>query len=175
VVAANVDGYLAAHRLPDGVDLAALLAGWDGARVRVLTVLGPPAEFGTRRFAGVSLLPWDDVAALVAEPADLVKTTWRPAEREGRLEVVDFAGTYLDTGTLHDYLAANLHAAGGGNLVAPGATVTGRVEHAVVGAGATVAGEVVRGVVWPGGVVARGERLVDAVRVGRDLTVPALA
>jgi NDP-sugar pyrophosphorylase family protein len=168
VVAANADAYLSAE---SGLD--ALLAGWDGTTVRLLAVPGPPAEFGTRRFAGVCLLPWDDVAALPAEPADLVKTTWRPAEREGRLEVVEFAGTYLDTGTPRDYLAANLHAAGGGNLVARGAAVTGRLAQAVVGSGAVVAGEVVRGVVWPGGVVAPGERLVDAVRVGRDLTVSA--
>jgi ADP-glucose pyrophosphorylase len=41
----------------------------------------------------------------------------------------------------------------------------------VVGEGAVVEGELVRSVVWPGGVVRRGERLVDAVRVGTEITV----
>ena len=40
--------------------------------------------------------------------------------------MVPSAGTFFDTGTPADYLAANLHAAGGGNLVDPTATVTGR-------------------------------------------------
>ena len=47
---------------------------------------------------------------------------------------------YLDTGTPDDFLAANLHAAGAGSLVAPDATVTGEVEHAVVGSPAQVHG-----------------------------------
>jgi N-acetyl-alpha-D-muramate 1-phosphate uridylyltransferase len=34
-----------------------------------------------------------------------------------------------------------------------------------------VSGEVVRSVVWPGASVRRGERLVDAVRAGDDVTV----
>ena len=167
VLAGNADAYL------QGPELTALLDGWDGTTVRILGVPGPPFEFGEFRFAGFSLLPWDLVAALDASPADLVRTTWRPAERAGRLEVVAYGGVYVDTGTARDYLAANLHAAGGGNLVDPTATVTGRLDGAVVGAGATVAGRVVRGVVWPGGVVEAGEELVEAIRVGRDLTVPA--
>jgi N-acetyl-alpha-D-muramate 1-phosphate uridylyltransferase len=165
VLAANADAYLAGG----GID--PLLDAWDGSTVRLLGVPGPPDEFGGYRFAGLSLLPWDLVAALEAVPADLVRTTWRPAERDGRLEVVPFAGTYLDTGTAKDYLAANLHAAGGGRLIDPTAVVNGRVERAVIGAGARVDGTVTRGVVWPGGVVEAGEHLVDAIRVGADLTV----
>jgi ADP-glucose pyrophosphorylase len=64
-----------------------------------------------------------------------------------------------------------LHAAGDGSLVDPAATVTGRVEHSVIGAGARIDGTVTRAVVWPGGVVEAGEHLVDAIRVGADLTV----
>jgi N-acetyl-alpha-D-muramate 1-phosphate uridylyltransferase len=161
----NSDAYL------DGADLAPLLDGWDGATVRMLTVPGPPAEFSGRRFAGLTLIPWSDIETLPTTLADLVRTTWRPAERDGRLELIDFAGTYLDTGTPRDYLAANLHAASDGALVSPDATVTVPVTAGVVGAGATVHGDVVRGVVWPGGFVAAGECLVDAVRVGRTLTV----
>jgi N-acetyl-alpha-D-muramate 1-phosphate uridylyltransferase len=167
VLAGNADAYLA------GDDLAGFLDGWDGTTVRILGVPGPPNEFGAFRFAGFSLLPWELVAALEAVPSDLVRTTWRPAERAGRLEVIPYGGAYVDTGTARDYLAANLHAAAGGNLVDPTASVTGQLDGAIVGAGATVAGDVVRGVVWPGGVVAAGERLVDAIRVGRELTVAA--
>jgi MurNAc alpha-1-phosphate uridylyltransferase len=169
VLVGNADAYLA------GAPIDAILDGWDGSHARLLGVPGPPDEFGGHRFAGFSLLPWDLVAGLTAEPADLVRAAWRPAERAGRLRVIPYRGTYLDTGTPRDYLAANLHAASYGNLVSASATVTatGKLDGAVVGAGATVAGDVIRGVVWPGGVVAEGERLVDAIRVGRDLTVSA--
>src|SRR6185312_6836240 len=141
VLAANADAYLA------GGAVGALIDGWDGTTVRLLGVPGPPDEFGGYRFAGLSLLPWEHVAALDAVASDLVRTTWRPAERAGRLEIVPFGGSYLDTGTARDYLAANLHAAAGRDLVDPTATVTGRIEHAVIGAGAIVAGSVTRGVV----------------------------
>ncbi|BCJ63450.1 nucleotidyltransferase family protein [Polymorphospora rubra] len=174
VLVGNADAYLAGA-VPPGADIAALLAGWDGETVRLLgQPLDDPAErggFGGHRFAGFSLLPWRYVRDLPPDPAELVRTVWRPAEADGALEVVPFAGTYLDTGTPRDYLAANLHAAGGGELVDPRARVTGRVRQAVVGADAEVAGTVRRAVVWPGAVVAAGETLSDAVRVGRDLTV----
>jgi NDP-sugar pyrophosphorylase family protein len=167
VLVVNADAYLA------GADPGVLLAGWDGATVRILAVPAGdrPAEFGRSRFAGASLLPWSMLAALEPGYSELVLTVWRPAERAGRLATVGFPGTYLDTGTPTDYLAANLHAAGGGNLVAPDARVSGRLDSAVVGAGAVVEGTVTRGVVWPGGYVGPGEHLTDAVRVGTDLTV----
>jgi N-acetyl-alpha-D-muramate 1-phosphate uridylyltransferase len=169
VLATNADAYLA-----EG-ETGGLLDGWDGTTVRLLGVPGPPNEFGEFRFAGLSLLPWDMLEGLEAVPTDLVRTTWRPAERAGRLEVIPFGGTYLDTGTARDYLAANVHAAGGKNLVDATAVVTGQIDQAVIGAGATVAGTVTRGVVWPGGVVKVDEHLVDAIRVGADLTVSVTA
>jgi MurNAc alpha-1-phosphate uridylyltransferase len=167
VLAANADAYLA------DADITALLDDWDGSEVRLLGVPGPPNEFGDHRFAGFSLLPWDFVAELEPVQTDLVRTTWRPAERAGRLRVVPFEGTYLDTGTPADYLAANLHAAGGENLIDPDARVDGPLDKAIIGAGAQVYGRVTRGVVWPGGLVRPDEHLVDAIRVGADLTVPA--
>jgi N-acetyl-alpha-D-muramate 1-phosphate uridylyltransferase len=193
VLVVNADGYLATgparpgtSGLPQpgtsgparpGADVAALVDGWDGETVRLL---GVPAgdrqpEFGTYRFAGISLLPWSMVRPLVPQPSDLVRTVWRPAEAAGALAVVEYPGVYLDTGTPADYLAANLHAAGDGNLVDLAAVVTGPLSHAVIGAGARVEGRVTRAVVWPDGYVGPDEHLVDAVRVGRDLTVPALA
>jgi len=171
VLVLNADAYL-----PDpGLDT--MLDGWDGERVRLLGVPKRPQDgpggFGPYRFAGCSLLPWPVVRDLPREPAELVRTAWRPAEAAGRLEVRPYPGHYLDTGTPHDYLAANLHAAGYGNLVDPTATVTGTLHGAVVGAGATVHGRLTRVVVWPGGHVAAGEDLTDAIRAEHDLTVPA--
>lgn len=161
----NSDAYLA------GGDLAPLLAGWDGKGTRILGVPAEPgqrAEFtgsdGGYRFAGLSLLPWSRVAGLGDEPSDLVRTVWRPAEAAGELTVLDYAGTYLDTGTPHDYLAANLHTTRGGTLLHPDAVVTGEAHHAVVGAGAVVRGRIERTVVWPGAVVEGDESLVDAIR-----------
>jgi NDP-sugar pyrophosphorylase family protein len=181
VLVGNADAYLAPSETAPGAtsektgmsDISELVDGWDGTTVRMLGVPGPPKEFGSHRFAGFSLLPWDLVARLEPVPSDLVRTTWRPAEREGRLEVVEYRGTYLDTGTPRDYLAANLHAVHHRNLIAQDAVVTGAVDQAVIGRGAVVAGQVVRGVVWPGAEVRAGEMLRDAVRVGRELTVAA--
>jgi NDP-sugar pyrophosphorylase family protein len=170
VLVTNADAYLAGGRL------APLLEGWDGDGTRLLVAAGPPAEFSGRRFAGCSALPWRRVRQLTAEPTDLVRTVWRPAEAAGELTLVDYGGVYLDTGTAQRYLAANLHAAAaapGGRLVGPGATVTGRVDRAVIGAGATVAGRVERAVVWPGAVVGPDEQLVCAVRYGAGGTVTA--
>ncbi|MFV2009039.1 MULTISPECIES: nucleotidyltransferase family protein [unclassified Micromonospora] len=177
VLVGNVDGYLAHPDLDPGPDIATLLDGWDGETVRLLgkRFTDPAARggFDGHRFAGFSLLPWRYVSGLPAAPGELVRTVWRPAEAAGALQVINYPGTYLDTGTPPDYLAANLHAAGGRSLLDPSATVTGPVDRSVVGAGAVVRGTLVRSVVWPGAQVHAGERLTDAIRVGSDLTVSA--
>jgi mannose-1-phosphate guanylyltransferase/MurNAc alpha-1-phosphate uridylyltransferase len=82
--------------------------------------------------------------------------SWRGLADAGRIDVVRWDGPCIDCGTPARYLAANLAASGG---------------RPVVGAGARVDGEVVRSVVWPGARVWAGERLVDAVRAGDDVTV----
>ena len=174
VLVGNADAYLSDPASPPGRDIAALVHGWDGATVRMLTTAaraGERPEFGGRRFAGFSLLPWTYVRRLTAEPSNLVHLVWRPAEAVGDLELVGYGGTYIDTGTPADYLAANLHAGAGRPLIDASATVTGRCEASVVGADAVVRGTVLRCVVWPGATVSAGEHLVDAVRVGTDLTV----
>ena len=177
VLVGNADAYLADPSAAPGPDVAALLDGWDGRSVRLLgQPAADPAAPGTfhgHRFTGFSLLPWRLVRELPATFGDLVRAVWRPAEAAGALEVVAYPGTFYDTGTPADYLAANLHAAGDGELVDPGAIVTGRVRRAVVGAGAVVRGDVERVVVWPGAVVDEGERLCDVIRAGDALTVPA--
>ncbi len=171
----NADAYLSDPRRPPGTDIAAMLDGWDGTTVRMLTRPtdpGQPGGFSGRRFAGFSLLPWRYVWQLADQPGELVRTVWRPAEAAGELELIGYDGCYIDTGTPADYLAANLHAAGGGSLIDPSATVTGRCVDSVIGAGAVVGGSLTRCVVWPGGTVAEDQVLTDAVRAGADLTVP---
>jgi MurNAc alpha-1-phosphate uridylyltransferase len=175
VLVGNADAYLAHPDLSPGADIAALLAGWDGTTVRLLarpTGPGEHPEFSGRRFAGFSLLPWPYVARLPDDhPTDLVRQVWRPAEAAGTLSLVPYAGTYLDTGTPARYLAANLHAAGDGNLIAPDARVTGTCTRSVVGAHATVAGTLARCVVWPDAEIAPDEHLVDAIRAPGGVTV----
>lgn len=151
-VVANADAW---HRF----DLSVLLEGWDGERVRLLVVADPArGDFGSWRQCGASIMPWSEVRRLPAAFAGLYEACWGPRWAEGRLDLVPCAGPFFDCGTPADYLAANLAASGG---------------ESVVGEGARVEGELVRSVVWPGGVVHRGERLVECIRAGEDLTVAA--
>ncbi|MEV6630762.1 sugar phosphate nucleotidyltransferase [Actinoplanes sp. NPDC051470] len=175
VLVGNADAYLSDPSRPPGKDIAALLDGWSGSSVRMLVRPLPDGEsggFSNHRFAGFSLLPWSRVRDLVPSPAGLVRDVWRPAEAAGELELIPFEGTYLDTGTPPLYLAANLHAAGHRNLIAPSASVSGTCTSAVIGADATVHGTVTRSVVLPGATVGAAEVLTDAIRVG-TLTIPA--
>jgi hypothetical protein len=132
---------------------------------------GRTGGFSGRRFAGFSLLPWRYVRGVTAEQSDLVRTVWRPAEAAAELELIPYDGVYIDTGTPADYLAANLHAAGGRSLIDPTAEVSGAVTDSVVGPQARIRGTVTRCVLWPGAEVAEGESLADAVRARDGLTV----
>lgn len=174
VLVANADGYL------QGGDTGPMVDAWDSGDVRMLGVTPGPGrtrEFGRYRFAGMSVIPWRYIAALPAEPSDLVSAVWRRAEAAGEFRVIDYGGFYLDCGTPADYLEANLHAARaeapGGSLIAAGAYVTGDVRDAVIGAGARVEGSVSRAVVWPGATIAAGEHVTGAIRYGHTETVPA--
>jgi len=176
VLVGNADAYLADPGREPGKDVAALLDGWTGDTVRMLTTAPAPGrggEFSGRCFAGFSLLPWRYVRDLTPEFSDLVRTVWRPAEAAGDLELIPYAGSYIDTGTPRDYLAANLHAAAG--TIDPTATVTGSATGSVVGPGATVAGRVTGSVIWAGATVAAGESLTGVIRAGTGMTVPTLA
>ena len=141
-------------------DLTRFVEGWDGERIRLLTVAARPgmADFDDRTFAGVSLLPWSSVAPLAAEPSGLWEVSWRQAHEQGRVELVDLDGPWFDTGTPANYLAANLAANHGRSVVHPTATV-----HAT----ATVE----RSVVWPEATVHEGEHLCQAIRARGDVTV----
>jgi len=136
------------------IDLAPLVEGWDGTRVRVLVANAEALRPGVSILG--SLLPPDVVAALPRRPAGLFEACWAPLSAAGRVEVVGGAGPCIPCDRPRDYLAANLAASGGAS---------------VVGEGAVVEGELVRSVVWPGAVVHRQERLVDAIRLGETTTV----
>ena len=138
-------------------DLAPLMEGWDGERMRLLVVEDAErGDFGPWRYAGAAMLPWGDVAGIEATPAGLYEVAWARAWDAGLLDLVPVTGAFFDCGTPADYLAANLHASGG---------------RSVVGEGAIVDGELTRSVVWPGGRVGAGERLIDAIRVWDEVTV----
>ncbi|MGN6301109.1 MAG: nucleotidyltransferase family protein [Angustibacter sp.] len=152
VLLTNADVYQ-----PSG--LAALVEGWDGERCRLLVT---PAEPGRRidfrlpdgtgcRYVGSCLLPWTAVRGLSATPSGLYEVLWRDLDAERRLDLVRTDAVSIDCGTPGDYLAANLHASGGRD---------------VVGAGAVVEGSLERCVVWPGAYVGPDEHLVDTVRAG---------
>jgi len=150
VLVLNSDGW---HRHP----LAAFVQGWDGERVRLLTVDDPEqGDFGPLRYAGAALMPWSAVAGLEPRPSGLYEVSWKALSAAGRLDLTTSTQPFFDCGTPGEYLAANLAASGGSSVIGPGATVRG---------------EVVRSVVWPGGTVGAGERLVDSIRVGADLTL----
>jgi NDP-sugar pyrophosphorylase family protein len=139
---------------------ARFVAEWDGVRPRLLVVADEQrADFaGSWRFAGLSLLPWSLARDLAASPSGLYEEVWQQAERDGRLDLVPSAVAFIDCGTPSEYLRANLIASGG---------------ESVIGPGAHVEGEVVRCVVWSDGVVRRDEQLVECIRTGSDITVPA--
>jgi N-acetyl-alpha-D-muramate 1-phosphate uridylyltransferase len=135
------------------------VAGWLGVTPRLLVTLeSGHADFGDRRFVGVSLLPGAVAASLPAQPSGLYEEVWREAFQQGGLELIDFPGTALDCGTIEGYLRANLLANNG---------------RSVIGQGAVVRGQVIRSVVWDGCTVSRGEWLVNSVRATNELTVQA--
>ncbi|MEU4624335.1 sugar phosphate nucleotidyltransferase [Actinoplanes sp. NPDC023801] len=173
-LAGNADAYLHDPAREPGKDIAALLEGWSGDTVRMLTkpcFPGDTGGFSGRRFAGFSLIPWRYLKDLAEVSSDLVRTVWRPAEAAGDLELIAYEGHYLDTGTPADYLTANLHAAAGATLADASALVSGRADNSVLGAGAVVEGVATRCVLLPGARVGAGETLTDAIRTASGLTI----
>jgi hypothetical protein len=152
VLVRNADAYLTD-------DLEHLLRGWDGRRPRVLGVdQGTASDFGTVRYVGASLIPADAAIDLPDAVGALYDLVWRPAELRGVLDVVLSHADFVDCGTPRDYLAANMLASGGANVIGQGAQVLGQVERVVV---------------WPNGVVRGDESLHDCIRADADLTVYA--
>ena len=153
VLVANADAW---HRF----DLSRLVDGWDGERIRLLVVRDEArGDFGPWRYIGSALMPSTEVEQLAPVPSGLYETSWAAAAAAGRLELVPAGdGPFFDCGRPDTYLAANLAASGGVSVIGPGAVVEG---------------EVIRSVVWPDAVVAAGERLVECIRAGSDVTVAA--
>ena len=149
VLVVNADTYC-----PSSAGL--LLEGWDGFRVRVLTV--GDGHFGPHTRVAGCLLPWTEVANLRDEVSGLYERTWSRADQEGRLDTVPLPAeaVCLDCGTPAQYLAANLEWSGGESVIGVGAIVEGQVEQSVV---------------WSGAVVRKEERLSRAIRAGERLTV----
>jgi mannose-1-phosphate guanylyltransferase/MurNAc alpha-1-phosphate uridylyltransferase len=147
VLVLNVDAW-------HDADLAGFVAGWDGARVRLLVV--GDAQLVPTTEVVAALHPWTDVCRLPAEPSGLYERSWRDHAAAGTLDLASYDGPFRDCGTPARYLAANMSASGGAPVVGPGATVDGALE---------------RSVVWPGATVRRGERLRDAIRADDRLTV----
>lgn len=139
-------------------DIGPFVAGWDRTTIRLLVTPDRrrPDFEGVWRFAGASLMPNRAVHALAEGYSDLYRVAWLPAQQAGLLELVPFAGSHIDCGTLSDYLFANLTLAG---------------QRAVVAPDAVIRGEVIDSVVWSGCEVGPTERLVRSVRARNDLTV----
>ena len=151
----NADAYLPGA-------LSGFTDGWDGERCRLLCRVVPDpdarsdfvAEDGVKlRYVGACLLPWHRIRDLAPVPSGLYEKLWRDDDRTGLLDLVRMPadGMAIDCGTPSDYLAANLHASGGEN---------------VVGAGATVLGQLFRSVVWDGAWVGPDEVLREQIRAG---------
>jgi len=108
-------------------------------------------------YAGIALLSAELRETLCA-PGCLVDDAWIPwLERGGAVETWALSAPFLDTGTLAEYLAANLAwlaARGATSFVAPNAAVepSVRLDRVVVASGARARGEgaLRRVVVWPG-------------------------
>jgi NDP-sugar pyrophosphorylase family protein len=150
-VVANADAYVAGS-------VAAVLDGWDGRGIRLGVVADAERpDFEDRwRYAGICVMPWNEVVWLPATPSGLYEVSWRSALAAGRAELVPLPVTFVDCGTPADYLAANLIASGGETVVGEGAVVEGSAERCVL---------------WPGARVTAAEHLVDAIRTASGLTV----
>ena len=135
------------------VDLAPLVDGWDGERVRVLVHDGTLVP-GARIVA--SLVPAADVQRLPATPLGLSNGLWWPARDEGRLDSVRGSGRFVSCDRPRDYLRANMLASDGESVVGDGAVVDGTIERCVI---------------WSGAHVRSGEHLVDAIRATDQLTI----
>ena len=79
------------------VDVPGFVAGWDGARPRLLVVDDRRrADFDDRwRFAGLSLLPWSVAETLSPTPSGLYEVVWSRMP----VELVPTAVGYVDCGT----------------------------------------------------------------------------
>jgi MurNAc alpha-1-phosphate uridylyltransferase len=83
-----------------------------GNRMRLLVVPADDrrADYGEWLYAGTCYLPWEYVRVLPDAPAGLHEVCWRDAWATNSLDLVPYAGQYIDCGTPQNYQAANLAA-----------------------------------------------------------------
>jgi len=139
-------------------DVGALLEGWGGQTTRLLLAGGGELEPTSGLVA--SVVPWDRIRALEAEPSGLFEHVFRPAQEAGELEIVAYDGSYVDCGTPWRYLEANLSVSGGESVIGEGAVVEGSIHQCVI---------------WPGTRVHPDERLSRVIRAGPRMTVAVRA
>lgn len=138
--------------------LSEFVSDWDGQRVRLLvTKTARAADFGSYRFCGVSLMPWELVKHFDVRPSGLWEACWRHLSPQ-QLDLVEIDGPYFDCGTPADYLDANLATSGGASVIGPGAVIEGSVESSVV---------------WQGARVGKDEKLSRIIRPITEITVDA--
>jgi MurNAc alpha-1-phosphate uridylyltransferase len=83
VLVLNADSWQASQ-------LRSFVEDWDRERIRLLCTEDPTSgDFGELRYSGAALMPWRDVAALEAIPSGLYEVSWRTAEAQGRLDLVE--------------------------------------------------------------------------------------
>ncbi len=149
VVVVNVD---AVH----DIDLGPWLDSWDGERIRFIGA-GPATGLDRSLRLCATVMPWEAIADLRAEPSSVFELVWRAWHETERTEIVDAgASAFFDCGTPAAYLAANLWCSAGEDVVGAGATVEGALSEAVV---------------WDGAEVHRSERLVRAIRTTAGRTI----
>lgn len=138
-------------------DPSALWEGWDRRELRMLVSKCPgPADFGSYRNVGLSLLPNRYLKQLGATRSSLLSSIWAPAYSTGHLNLVELKGQAIDCGTPGGFLRANLRANGGNSVMSPHAAVHGTLEECVVLAG---------------GYVDRGEKLIHTIRGASGISI----
>ena len=140
------------------VDLAPLLDGWDGERVRVLVArpAGHDARGRSRRRGVARAGGRRRRAAGDAARARRTGCGGRRRPQAGDSRSLAGDGAFVACDTPADYLAANLAASGGASVVGDGAVVDGAIE---------------RSVVWPGAVVRAARRSSTPSAPTRTMTV----
>ena len=106
VLLTNADAWHPATDVRPVVD--GFVHGWNGDRVRLLTVREPgPGDFGDLRYTGTALLPWWSVRDLPSEPGGLYEVSWRRWHAHGRVELVETDVVSIDCGTPGDLARAD--------------------------------------------------------------------
>jgi len=169
--ASGAEGTIALHRVEDPSAFGVVPTASDG-RVTAFIEKPPRDEAPTDLInAGTYVLEPTVIERIVPDiPVNVERVTFPAMVLDGTLYAVDGDTYWIDAGTPATYLAANLDLISGRRGrpeagVHPSASVSGRIDGAVIGAGVTVAAgaSVTRSVVLPGAVVREGAVVCDAI------------